>query len=116
MNYNTFHLGELGQNPFFSFVLHSINQKFAKVIKHFLDVLKFSYMFTNAFLAKTVCKSRLALGVHTIITMQRPGADLLKSALKAKLRVKISGRQADAINAKLARVIGSEEIDSVDRG
>jgi len=57
-----------------------------------------------------------ALGVHTIIAMQRPDADLLNSALKANLRVRISGRQADAINAKVAGVIGAEEIDAAARG
>ncbi|MGX1373236.1 S-DNA-T family DNA segregation ATPase FtsK/SpoIIIE [Priestia megaterium] len=57
-----------------------------------------------------------ALGVHTIIAMQRPDADLLNSALKVNLRVRISGRQADAINAKVAGVIGAEEIDAAARG
>ncbi len=57
-----------------------------------------------------------ALGVHTIISMKRPGADLLNSALKANLRVRISGRQADATNAKVAGVIGAEEIDAAARG
>jgi len=41
---------------------------------------------------------------------------LLNSALKANLRVRISGRQADAINAKVAGVIGAEEIDAAARG
>jgi S-DNA-T family DNA segregation ATPase FtsK/SpoIIIE len=57
-----------------------------------------------------------ALGVHTIIAMQRPDADLLNSALKANLRVRISGRQADATNAKVAGVLGTEEIDAAARG
>jgi S-DNA-T family DNA segregation ATPase FtsK/SpoIIIE len=48
--------------------------------------------------------------------MQRPDADLLNSALKANLRVRISGRQADAINAKVAGVLGAEEIDAAARG
>lgn len=42
--------------------------------------------------------------------MQRPDADLLNSALKANLRVRISGRQADAINAKVAGVIGQRKL------
>lgn len=57
-----------------------------------------------------------ALGVHLIIAMQRPDADLLKSALKSNLRVRISGRQADATNAKVAGVPGAHEIDAGARG
>jgi len=48
--------------------------------------------------------------------MQRPDADLLNSALKANLRVRISGRQADATNAKVAGALGAEEIDAAARG
>lgn len=57
-----------------------------------------------------------ALGCHLIIAMQRPDADLLKSGMKANLRVRISGRQADSTNAKVAGVPGSENIDATARG
>ncbi|MGG0555264.1 FtsK/SpoIIIE domain-containing protein [Priestia aryabhattai] len=67
-------------------------------------------------LIEQIASQGRALGVHLIIAMQRPDADLLKSALKSNLRVRISGRQADATNAKVAGVPGAHEIDAGARG
>ncbi|GFZ69046.1 hypothetical protein PSE10B_55680 [Pseudomonas amygdali pv. eriobotryae] len=67
-------------------------------------------------LIEQIASQGRALGVHLIIAMQRPDADLLKSALKSNLRVRISGRQADATNAKVAGVPGAEQIDAGARG
>lgn len=67
-------------------------------------------------LIEQIASQGRALGVHLIIAMQRPDADLLKSALKSNLRVRISGRQADATNAKVAGVPGAHEIVAGARG
>jgi DNA segregation ATPase FtsK/SpoIIIE, S-DNA-T family len=67
-------------------------------------------------LIEQIASQGRALGVHLVIAMQRPDADLLKSALKSNLRVRISGRQADATNAKVAGVPGAHEIDAGARG
>jgi DNA segregation ATPase FtsK/SpoIIIE, S-DNA-T family len=58
-----------------------------------------------------------ALGVHLILSMQRPDSNVLESgALKNNLRVRISGRQSNAMNAKVAGVPGVEKIGIDQRG
>ncbi|MEC0370066.1 FtsK/SpoIIIE domain-containing protein [Paenibacillus chibensis] len=52
-----------------------------------------------------------ALGVFLILSMQRPDADVLDGKLKNNLTVRISFRQADAINSRIA--IGSDEASAI---
>lgn len=58
-----------------------------------------------------------ALGVHLLLSMQRPDSKILESgALKNNLRVRISGRQSNASNAKVAGVPGVETIGMKQHG
>lgn len=57
-----------------------------------------------------------ALQIHLVLSMQRPDAKILDGALKNNLRVRISGRQSNAVNAKVAGVIGTEKIGMEQRG
>jgi len=52
-----------------------------------------------------------ALGVFLILSMQRPDADVLDGKLKNNLTVRISFRQADPINSRIA--IGSDEAATI---
>lgn len=52
-----------------------------------------------------------ALGVFLILSMQRPDADVLDGKLKNNLTVRISFRQSDAINSRIA--IGSDEAAAI---
>jgi DNA segregation ATPase FtsK/SpoIIIE, S-DNA-T family len=58
-----------------------------------------------------------ALGIHLILSMQRPDSKLLESgSLKNNMRIRISGRQSNAMNAKVAGVEGAENIKMNQRG
>ncbi|MCM3536610.1 FtsK/SpoIIIE domain-containing protein [Priestia endophytica] len=58
-----------------------------------------------------------ALGMHLILSMQRPDSKLLESgSLKNNMRIRISGRQSNAMNAKVAGVEGAENIKMNQRG
>lgn len=52
-----------------------------------------------------------ALGVFLILSMQRPDADVLDGKLKNNLTVRLSFRQSDAINSRIA--IGSDEAAAI---
>lgn len=52
-----------------------------------------------------------ALGVFLILSMQRPDSDVLDGKLKNNLTVRISFRQSDAINSRIA--IGSDEAAAI---
>lgn len=58
-----------------------------------------------------------ALGVFLILSMQRPDADVLDGKLKQCLTVRISGRQDNEMNSRIALgVTGAENISEVDKG
>lgn len=58
-----------------------------------------------------------SLGVHLVLSMQRPDSKILESGnLKNNLRVRISGRQSNSMNAKVAGVEGAENIGMNQRG
>jgi DNA segregation ATPase FtsK/SpoIIIE, S-DNA-T family len=58
-----------------------------------------------------------ALGMHLIMAQQRPDSKIYESgAMKNNMRVRISGRQSNAINAKVAGVEGAETIKMEQRG
>ncbi|AZV44085.1 FtsK/SpoIIIE domain-containing protein [Peribacillus asahii] len=57
-----------------------------------------------------------SLGVLLILSMQRPDATILQGRLKNNLTVRISGRQSDKINAKVAGVPGAELIKPSEKG
>jgi DNA segregation ATPase FtsK/SpoIIIE, S-DNA-T family len=57
-----------------------------------------------------------SLGVFLILSMQRPDHRLLDGKLKNNLTVRISGRQSDANNSKIAGTPGAENIKMADKG
>ena len=57
-----------------------------------------------------------SLGVLLILSMQRPDAKVLEGRLKNNLTVRISGRQSDAINARVAGTPGAELIKQSEHG
>jgi DNA segregation ATPase FtsK/SpoIIIE, S-DNA-T family len=57
-----------------------------------------------------------SLGVFLILSMQRPDHRLLDGKLKNNLTVRISGRQSDANNSKIAGTPGAENIKMTDKG
>ncbi|WP_199880715.1 FtsK/SpoIIIE domain-containing protein [Bacillus massiliglaciei] len=57
-----------------------------------------------------------SLGVLLILSMQRPDSKLLEGRLKNNLTVRISGRQSDKTNAKVAGVPGAEFIKKSEKG
>lgn len=68
-------------------------------------------------LTEDIASQGRALGIHLILAMQRADSKMLESgSLKNNMRVRISGRQSDSINAKVAGVPGAEEIGIAERG
>lgn len=57
-----------------------------------------------------------SLGVLLILSMQRADSKLMEGRLKNNLTVRISGRQSDKINAKVAGVPGAELIKTSEKG
>lgn len=57
-----------------------------------------------------------SLGVLLILSMQRADSKLMEGRLKNNLTVRISGRQSDKINAKVAGVPGAELIKASEKG
>ncbi|MBW7649780.1 FtsK/SpoIIIE domain-containing protein [Anoxybacillus sp. ST4] len=51
------------------------------------------------------------LGVFTILSMQRPTADVLDTTIRANLTVRMGFKVADATNAKIINTIGAEKIE-----
>lgn len=57
-----------------------------------------------------------SLGVLLILSMQRADSKLMEGRLKNNLTVRISGRQSDKVNAKVAGVPGAELIKASEKG
>lgn len=57
-----------------------------------------------------------SLGVLLMLSMQRPDSKVLEGRLKNNLTVRISGRQSDKINAKVAGLPGAELIKQSEQG
>lgn len=57
-----------------------------------------------------------SLGCILMLSMQRGDSKLLEGSLKINLTVRISGRQADSTNAKIAGVPNSDKIKMSDKG
>lgn len=57
-----------------------------------------------------------SLGVHLMLSMQRPDAKVLEGRLKNNLTVRISGRQSNKRNANVAGTEGAETIKITDKG
>lgn len=57
-----------------------------------------------------------SLNVFLIVSMQRPDSKVLDGKLKNNLTVRISGRQADLINARVAGLPGAEKIPISKKG
>lgn len=57
-----------------------------------------------------------SLGVQLILSMQRPDHKLLDGKLKNNLTVRISGRQSNESNARIAGVPGSDDIEIDKKG
>ncbi|NYV68833.1 hypothetical protein HYI36_26565 [Bacillus sp. Gen3] len=57
-----------------------------------------------------------SLGVHLMLSMQRPDSKVLEGRLKNNLSVRISGRQSNKRNANVAGTAGAEAIKITDKG
>ena len=57
-----------------------------------------------------------SLGVHLMLSMQRPDSKVLEGRLKNNLSVRISGRQSNKRNANVAGTEGAETIKITDKG
>lgn len=57
-----------------------------------------------------------SLGCLLLLSLQRPDIKVLDGRLRNNLTTRISGRQSDATNAKVAGVPGAEQINKNDRG
>ncbi|GIN39620.1 FtsK/SpoIIIE domain-containing protein [Heyndrickxia oleronia] len=57
-----------------------------------------------------------SLGVHLMLSMQRPDSKVLEGRLKNNLSVRISGRQSNKRNASVADAEGAETIKITDKG